>query len=88
LFGGFAGLGVSAQYLYGGIGAMNGYPHLAIMIFIGACLGRYVLAPRFGKQQWMNYAPILAVGFAAGMGLVGMGAIAINFLWTSIGTGT
>ncbi len=88
LFGGFAGLGVSAQYLYGGIGAMNGYPHLAIMIFIGACLGRFVLAPRYGQQQWMNYAPILAVGFAAGMGLVGMGAIAINFLWTSIGTGT
>ncbi len=88
LFGGFSGLGISAQYLYGGIGAMNGYPHLAIMVFIGAWLGRYVLAPRFGRQQWMNYAPILAVGFAAGMGLVGMGSIAINFLWTSIGSGT
>jgi hypothetical protein len=88
LFGGFAGLGVSSQYLYGGIGAMNGYPHLAIMIFLGACLGRFVLAPRFGRERWTNYAPILAVGFAAGMGLVGMAAIAINFLWTSIGTGT
>lgn len=88
LFGGFSGLGISAQYLYGGIGAMNGYPHLALMIFIGACLGRFILAPRFGAQAWLNYAPILTVGFAAGMGLVGMASIAINFLWTSIGTGT
>ena len=88
LFGTFAGLGISAQYLYGGIGAMNGYPHYALMIFFGACLGRFVLAPRFGREAWLNYAPILTVGFAAGLGLVGMTAIALNFLWTAIGAGT
>ena len=85
LFGGFSGLGISTQYIYGGLGAMNGFPHTVILIFIGAVLGRYVLAPRFGKDQWQNYAPILAVGFGAGMGLVGMLAIALNFLWVSIG---
>jgi hypothetical protein len=87
VFGGFALAGISHQFIYGGIGAMNGYPHTAIMIFVGACLGRYVLSPRFGRERWTNYAPILAVGFAAGMGLIGMLAIAINFLWTSIGAG-
>jgi hypothetical protein len=86
-FGSFSLLGVSHQFIYGGIGAMNGYPHTALMIFAGACLGRYVLAPRFGRERWANYAPILAVGFAAGMGLIGMLAIALNFLWTSVGTG-
>lgn len=81
----FGWLGISAQYIYGFLASANGYPHNAIMIFIGACIGRYVLAKKFGRERWQNFAPILAVGFGAGMGLVGMLAIAINFLWASIG---
>jgi len=84
---GFGFAGISAQFIYGGLGGMSGFPHYAIIIFIGACLGRFVLAKRFGADKWQNYAPILAVGFGAGMGLVGMLAIAINFLWVSIGNG-
>lgn len=86
LFTGFGALGISHQYLYGAIGALNGYPHTAVMVFLGACLGRYVLAKKFGRDRWTNFAPILTVGFGAGMGLVGMLSIAINFLWTSIGS--
>lgn len=87
LFAGFTQLGISTQYIYGGIGTINGYPHLAITIFVGACIGRFILRKKFGTERWTNYAPILAVGFGAGLGLVGMFAIAINFLWVSIGTG-
>jgi hypothetical protein len=57
------------------------------MIFAGAVLGRYVFSKKFGKEKWTNYTPILTVGFMAGMGLTGMFSIALNFLWTSIGTG-
>jgi hypothetical protein len=87
LFALFGAAGLSAQYIYGGLAALNSYPHYALMIFLGACLGRYVFARKFGREQWQNYAPILAVGFGAGMGLTGMLSIAINFLWVSIGTG-
>ncbi len=87
LFASFGALGISSQYIYGGLGGLNSYPHMAIMIFVGALLGRFVLAKRFGAQRWQSFAPILAVGFGAGMGLVGMLAIAINFLWVSIGVG-
>lgn len=86
LFGIFGALGISAQYIYGGLGAMVAYPHNAVLIFLGAVLGRYVFAKKFGREQWTNYTPILAVGFMAGMGLTGMFSIALNFLWTSIGT--
>ena len=82
-----ATFGISVQYLYGALGAMTGYPHTVVPIFLGAMLGRFVLAKRFGREKWLNYAPILAVGFAAGMGLVGMCSIALNFLWTAVGTG-
>jgi hypothetical protein len=86
-FGVFSMLGISAQYIYGGLGAMAAYPHNAIMIFIGALLGRFVFAKRLGREKWTNYTPILTVGFMAGMGLTGMFSIALNFLWTSIGAG-
>lgn len=84
LFGSFSMLGISTQYIYGGLGAMNGYPHLVVPLFTGALLGRYVFARMFGREQWINYAPILAAGFGAGMGLIGMLAIAINFLYLSV----
>jgi hypothetical protein len=86
MFVGFHSAGISSQYIYGGLGAMNGFPHYAVMIFLGACIGRFVLAKKFGREKWQNFAPILAVGFGAGMGLIGMFAIALNFLWVSIGT--
>ena len=87
LFALFNVLGISAQYLYGGIASLNAYPHMAVMTFIGACLGRFVMSRKFGRQQWQSYAPILAVGFGAGMGLIGMLSIAIYFLYVSIGAG-
>jgi hypothetical protein len=86
LFGLFGIAGISAQYIYGGLGALTAFPHIVLLTFIGAVLGRFVLAPMFGREKWTNYAPILAVGFFAGLGLVGMLAIAINFLWVSVGT--
>ncbi len=87
LFAVFSWLGISVQYLYGGIFSLNRYPHMAVMFFIGACLGRFYFSRRFGRERWQNFAPILAVGFGAGLGLVGMLSIALHFLWVSIGTG-
>ncbi len=86
-FSGFTALGISQQFVYGGIAGIAGIPHNTLIIFAGALLGRYVLSKKFGKEAWTNFAPILAVGFGAGMGLIGMFSIAVNFLWTSIGSG-
>jgi hypothetical protein len=87
LFALFSVLGISAQYIYGGIASLNAYPHMAVMTFVGACIGRFVLSKKFGKQQWQSFAPILMVGFGAGMGLIGMLSIAIYFLYVSVGSG-
>jgi hypothetical protein len=87
LFSIFGMAGISLQYLYGGLGGVHALPHSTLMVFLGAVLGRFVFARKFGKEKWQNYTPILAVGVGAGMGLVGMLSIAINFLWKSIGTG-
>ena len=39
---------------------------------IGALVAKYYLWPRYGRQQWRQYAMVLAVGFGVGMSLVGM----------------
>ena len=44
---------------------------------IGAIVAKRYFWRRFGKQQWRQYAMVLAVGFGVGMSLVGMCSAAI-----------
>lgn len=39
---------------------------------IGALLARHYFWRRYGKQEWRQYAMVMAVGFGVGMSLVGM----------------
>lgn len=67
-------------FFYGLIGGIGQFPHYAIPTFIGALLGRYYFARRFGFERWNLYAPVLLAGFACGTGLIGMAAIAIALI--------
>ena len=44
---------------------------------IGALIARYYFWPRYGRQQWRQYAMVLAVGFGVGMSLIGMCSAAV-----------
>jgi hypothetical protein len=65
----------------GGVGQMmiGTVPHL-----IGALLGRYYFATRFGLHDWRKYAPVLLAGFSCGMGLIAMCAIALGLITKSV----
>ena len=39
---------------------------------IRALLAKYYSWPRYGTQQWRQYAMVLAVGFGVGISLIGM----------------
>lgn len=47
---------------------------------IGALLARFYFWPRFGKQQWRQYAMVLSVGFGVGMSLIGMSCAALQMI--------
>ena len=47
---------------------------------IGAFLARYYFWPRYGKQQWRQYAMVIAVGFGVGMSLIGMCCAALAMI--------
>jgi hypothetical protein len=69
-------LGLPVTLVYGVIRSLGAIPHMLIPEIIGALLGRYYFAKRFGKENWARYVPVLAAGFACGMGLIGMASVA------------
>ena len=73
-------LGLPALFFYGLVGGVAGWPNTAIPMFIGACVGRYVIAKRLGAEKWRRYVPVLCAGYACGVGLVGMLAVGISII--------
>lgn len=54
-------------------------PHGIIPQFIGALIGRYYFQKRLGLK-WRQYIPVVAAGFACGMGLITTVGVGITFL--------
>lgn len=76
--------GLPTMALYGYISGLGFLPHMMIPEMIGALLGRYYFAPRFGRKQWMRATPVLMAGFTCGMGLIGMIGAAIGLLASAV----
>jgi len=55
-------------------------PPVAIMIFIGSILGKYVIARIIGKDKWLKIRGIIVAGFVAGVSLSSGISIAISLL--------
>ena len=71
-------------FFYGFIGGIGNLPHNTIPTMIGALLGRYYFAKRFGLERWQLYTPVLLAGFACGTGLIGMCAIALALIQKTV----
>lgn len=75
--------GAPLALFYGIIGGVGMMPHEAVPIFLGAILGRYYFAKKVGPM-WRRYTPVILAGYACGMGLVGMLAIAVALIARTI----
>lgn len=84
LYGVCVAVGIPLLMFYGIIGGMQGLIHTALPTFLGAMLGRYYFAKKFGAGRWSMYAPVLLAGFSCGMGLTGMSGIAVALIAKSI----
>jgi hypothetical protein len=76
--------GLPILLFYGLVNGLIAQPFAAIPMFVGAMLGKYYFAKRYGEENWRAYAPVLVAGYYCGMGLIGMGAVAIALLSKSI----
>jgi len=77
-------LRMPVSLIYGFIRGLQGLPHMLIPEIVGALIGRYYLEKRFGQKTWRQYAPVVFAGFACGMGLIGMSAVAIALISKSV----
>jgi len=84
LFALMSAVGAPVFFVYGLVrGLGQTLPHAIIPQFIGALLGRFYFQKRLGLK-WRQYAPVVAAGFACGMGLITTVGVGITFLSKAI----
>ncbi|MEX0744487.1 MAG: hypothetical protein WD118_02695 [Phycisphaeraceae bacterium] len=80
----FSWLGAPIFLVYGIVrGLGQTLPFAVIPQFVGALIGRYYFQKKLGLM-WRQYIPVVAAGFACGMGLVGTLGIGFTFLAKSV----
>ena len=77
-------LGLPVLLVFGYVRALTTIPHWMVTEVIGALLARYYFSKKYGTKEWRTYAPVLAVGFACGMALMGMASISIALIQKSV----
>jgi hypothetical protein len=77
-------VGLPTMALYGFISGLGMLPHMMIPEMIGALFGRYYFSKKFGRKMWLRAVPVLAAGFACGMGLIGMVGSAVALLASAV----
>ena len=73
-------LGLPVIFFYGLVGGVGVPLHGGLSMMIGALAGRFYFRKKFGKEKWSRYTPVVAAGFACGMGLAGMTAVATSLI--------
>ena len=81
LYGVLGFLGMPMFFVWGYIRAMatSGVATFFSLLteVVGALIAKYYFWPRYGRQEWRQYAMVLAVGFGVGMSLIGMCSAAV-----------
>jgi hypothetical protein len=79
-----ARLRLPIMLIYGIVRGLGTLPHAIFPEMIGALISQYYFVPRYGARRWKQYATVLLAGYACGMGLVGMGTVAIAMVSKSV----
>ena len=77
-------LGLPILLIFGFVRSLTVLPHFIVTEIIGALLARYYFWNKYGRKEWRQYAPILAVGFACGMALMGMASVGVALIQKSV----
>ena len=83
LFGVTKGFGLPTFLVYGIFNGLGAQFYSVVPTMIGALLGRYYFQRRLGLL-WRQYIPVVAAGYACGVGLIGTFTVGITFLTKSV----
>jgi hypothetical protein len=77
-------LGLPILLIFGFVRSLTHLPHFVVTEIIGAMLARYYFWNKYGRKEWLQFSPILAVGFSCGMALMGMSAVGVALIQKSV----
>ena len=77
-------LGLHILLIFGFVRSLTHLPHFVVTEIIGAMLARYYFWNKYGRKEWLQFSPILAVGFSCGMALMGMAAVGVALIQKSV----
>jgi len=85
LFGIMSLLHLPTMLMYGLVKGLSqsALPHVIPTQFVGALIGRFYFERKMGLK-WRQYIPVVAAGFACGMGLITVLGVGVNFLAKSV----
>lgn len=72
------------MFVFGIVRGLGTLPHFVVPEFVGALISQYYFVPRYGARRWKQYATVLMAGFSCGMGLIGMGTVALAMISKSV----
>jgi len=84
LYGALAIFKVPSLWFYGMAWGFQSATTGVVPMFVGAVTGRYYFAKRFGAARWRQYTPVLAAGYACGVGLIGMVSIGLTIIFKAV----
>ncbi len=76
--------GLPTVFYYGLFRGIGQLPHYMLLEIVGALFARFYLHRRFGKQRFLRLAPILLAGYLTGVGLIGMGTVALRLIKSAV----
>lgn len=79
-------VGLPTLLFFGLVRGLGAAPGALVFQLFGALFGRFYMRKKFG-DAWYKYAPVVLAGYACGMGLVAMVAVAITILTKMISPG-
>ena len=80
LYSALSWLNMPVIFFYGLVGGVAQPLHMGLPLLLGALASRYYFSRKFGEEKWYRYVPVVAAGFACGMGLSGMTAVALALI--------
>ena len=70
--------------VYGFVQGVGAMPHAFVFIIIGAVIGKFYFHKKFGQKKFLEMAPVLAAGYATGVGLIALIGVAINLIVSAV----
>ena len=70
--------------VYGFVQGVGAMPHGFVLIVVGAMIGKFYYHKKFGQKRFLEIMPVLAAGYATGVGLIALIGVAVNLIVSAV----